>query len=342
MGIKGYDVPDGLQDGTVAVPAKDNVFVWEYDQEEFYKIVPTEKDIANIKRVKPNFAEEEVLIEAKQKRYRKNKTIECRTEYEQYEKDGKLDKLPTTNIFHPTYSGAPIVEKGPGLSIVMRPRIALQMMKVEIPSAVIDDINNYIDDSIIPNAKDYSSKLAGQINRNDKSKQLLFDHIDETGGKMLAGLIQALGNTYMNKVLENEEYETEIDKMWTVHSYEGDYNPLHDHSSKTPIGLSCILYLKVPDQIEALPNPTSGGFFGASGSRDGFTYFNWGTHGTQDINMLRPSTEEYVKPEVGTLIMFPSWLKHSVNPFFGEGERRTFSANLNVMKKKVNDNEKTN
>jgi len=27
-----------------------------------------------------------------------------------------------------------------------------------------------------------------------------------------------------------------MDSMWTVHSYEGDYNPLHDHGTKTPIG----------------------------------------------------------------------------------------------------------
>ena len=47
--------------------------------------------------------------------------------------------------------------------------------------------------------------------------------------------------------------------------------------------------------------------------------------------MLRPATEEYVKPEAWTLIIFPNWLRHSVNPFFGEGERRTFSANVNLF-----------
>ena len=138
----------------------------------------------------------------------------------------------------------------------------------------------------------------------------------------------------MSNVRKDECYKTEMDGMWTVHSYEGDYNPLHDHGTKTPIGLSCILYLKVPDQIAALPNPTEefGGLNGSSGAIDGFTYFNWGTHGMRDFNMLRPATEEYVKPEVGTLLMFPSWLRHSVNPFFGKGERRTLSANLNVNK----------
>ena len=30
------------------------------------------------------------------------------------------------------------------------------------------------------------------------------------------------------------------------------------------------------------------------------------------------------------MLMFPAWLRHGVMPFFGEGERRTFSCNMNV------------
>ena len=131
---------------------------------------------------------------------------------------------------------------------------------------------------------------------------------------------------------QDAKYNIEVDNMWTIHSYEGDYNPLHDHGTKTPIGLSCILYLKVPPQIEAMDDPSMefGGLNNSSGAVDGFTYLTWGSNGMRDINMFRPATEEYVKPEVGTLIMFPAWLRHGVMPFFGEGERRTFSANINV------------
>jgi hypothetical protein len=94
------------------------------------------------------------------------------------------------------------------------------------------------------------------------------------------------------------------------------------------MGLSCILFLKVPPQIEA--NKSLQGLNGASGAVDGFTYLCWGVNGMRDVNMLRPIQEEYVKPEVGTMIIFPSWLRHAVMPFSGEGERRTFSANINV------------
>ena len=36
---------------------------------------------------------------------------------------------------------------------------------------------------------------------------------------------------------------------------------------------------------------------------------------------------QYVVPEEGKFLIFPSWLKHSVAPFYGEGERRTLFAN---------------
>ena len=80
MGITTYDLPPGgLKDGEIATPSKDDVtFTWVYDQEELDKIKPTERDITNVKNATPNLSDEEVLIEAKQKRYRKTKTQEFR------------------------------------------------------------------------------------------------------------------------------------------------------------------------------------------------------------------------------------------------------------------------
>ena len=187
---------------------------------------------------------------------------------------------------------------------------------------------------IYNNGEDFSEKLVGQINRNVKSSQVNFSTESDVG-EAVSSILEKLAVTYMKNVTQND-YDAKISDAWTVHSYEGDYNPLHDHGSETPIGLSCILYLKVPEQIASLPNPAEDfeGLNSSSGAIDGFTYFTWGNSGMRDVNMLRPVTEEYVKPEVGTLIMFPSWLRHSVNPFFGEGERRTFSANINIMEQK--------
>ncbi len=37
-----------------------------------------------------------------------------------------------------------------------------------------------------------------------------------------------------------------------------------------------------------------------------------------------------VKPEAGTMLMFPAWLNHFVNPFHGSGERISIACNLSA------------
>ena len=235
-----------------------------------------------------------------------------------------------------------------GISVAMRNKLAVNIMKAEIPLNVIDELNQHIDEVIIPAAQDLSSGLVGQISRDEHSAQFVFPHDDDGAGEQWANVLNGLGKEYIKQTLGKLEFEdtyteikTDIQNMWTVHSYAGDYNPLHDHGTRSYMGLSCILFLKVPPQIEAIGLPseemiaagvTPGfqGLNGASGAVDGFTYLCWGVNGMRDVNMLRPIQEEYVKPEVGTMIIFPAWLRHAVMPFAGEGERRTFSANINV------------
>ena len=39
-----------------------------------------------------------------------------------------------------------------------------------------------------------------------------------------------------NPITGNREVMT--DELWSVHSYERDYNPIHDHGTKTIMGVS--------------------------------------------------------------------------------------------------------
>ena len=272
------------------------------------------------------------------KRRRKLKQVDDRIEYNEFEAASKLDELNEDNFFHPknqiggaSYDSIEVEDPNVGIKINMRPQVAVNVMKVEFPEEITTELNDHVDTVIIPNNEDHSKGLIGQINRNDKSKQLTFPHQGDDVGEMFSGVLESLAKQYIKSTLQ-KDCSASVDSMWTVHSYEGDYNPLHDHGTKSPMGLSCIFYMKVPEQISKLGNPDEEfeGLNSSSGATDGFTYLTWGTNGQRDVNMLRPITEEYIKPVEGTLIMFPSWLRHSVNPFFGEGERRTFSANISI------------
>ena len=224
---------------------------------------------------------------------------------------------------------AAVGEQGQGgVKASMKTKMALHMLRVELPMEVIDEINSHIDETT---TEDASGGLVGQINQNDKSAQLVFNLTDEVG-QLVKNQIDLYGKSYVNKGF-GRDVTADAFEAWTVHSYAGDFNPLHSHGVRTSAGLSCILYLKVPEQIENIADPSEEGISlnQSSGTVDGFTYFTWGDGDNQDVNRFRPITEEYVKPEVGTMLIFPNWLRHAVMPFYGDGERRTFSANMNIF-----------
>ena len=237
-------------------------------------------------------------------------------------------------------TGEPVPENPGGIEIAFRPKTAVNIMRCQFPNEITTEINQHIEDTIIPNNVDHSEGLVGQIRQNkEKSAQLTFPHKGDEVGEMFGSVLERLAKEFVNRSMgEETECKTSIESMWTVHSYSGDYNPIHDHGTRTPMGVSCIMYLQVPRCIQTLGNPAEEfeGLNESSGAVDGFTYLTWGTNGMRDINMMRPITEEYIKPEVGTLIMFPSWLRHGVMPFFSskeDDERRTFSANINISLK---------
>jgi len=149
--------------------------------------------------------------------------------------------------------------------------------------------------------------------------------------------VTGLGASYVNAVMENTGHALEkprqiaVDEVWSVHSFEGDYNPIHDHGTKTLMGISTTGWTKVPQQI--LDQPTAGSpqysKYNSSGACDGYLAFSYGRNQIMDVERLRPPQSAEVQPQVGRLLVFPSWLQHMVYPFFGKGERRTVASNLN-------------
>jgi hypothetical protein len=207
---------------------------------------------------------------------------------------------------------------------------ALFIMEARLPMGLVKIINEYID-GVRDSAADHSKSLVGQIRQDTRSAQLKLD-LRQKAVSTLATVIVQIGKQYITE--QGYHAAVTANDIWSVHSYEGDYNPLHDHGGNTPLGLSSILYLKVPpviSQKEAVPHGGSPRLHMASGNCDGFTQLGWGATGMRDFSLLRPPTQQYIKPEVGKLLVFPNWLLHRVEPFFGEGERRTLSCNMDVV-----------
>ena len=323
MGIKIFDLPpNALKDGAVA----------DINPEQS---ISTEKEVLT-RNVEKDGTETKITKDNEIGPVVRGEIIEERTspedplvrKYVQYDAN---DRIVSSDPEGSEEFIAAVGEQGQsGVRASMKTKMALHMLRVELPLEVIDEINSHIEEEL-DGAVDLSDKLVGQINRNEKSAQIEFDLNDEVG-KLVKGQIDKAGKSYVNNGF-GRDVTADTFEAWTVHSYAGDFNPLHSHGVRTSAGLSCILYLKVPEQIENIADPSEEGISlnQSSGTVDGFTYFTWGDGDNQDVNRFRPVTEEYVKPEVGTMLIFPNWLRHAVMPFFGDGERRTFSANINIF-----------
>ena len=217
---------------------------------------------------------------------------------------------------------------------------AAVMMECQLPEKLIKDLNTYLD--VYKKDKDRKSlshTLVGQIHQGE---QLLMDHNNEQL-KDYYEFITAMGVVYLdafgnvtghhitNKLID-------IDELWSVHSYEGDYNPIHDHGTKTITGISTTTWTKVPKQIgemgeASLDNNQDFSLYNSSGACDGFLAFTYGRNEIMNTQKLRPPQSITLQPKVGRQLIFPSWMQHMVYPFFGKGERRTVAANLNVWDK---------
>ena len=214
---------------------------------------------------------------------------------------------------------------------------AITFLEGNLPKVMLDELNAHVDEHRAK-MEDYSGNLVGQIKQTEKSQQLSLDRSHPT----VQGLINLLGSagraflkSYAGQIpVEGgadafDKAPVDCFSMWTVHSYEGDYNPLHDHDvsyAQKSMAFSIILYCMVPPQIAQLGDNTK--LHSNGGAIDGCTYFTWGSNTGADHLTLKPKTDRYVVPEEGKFLIFPSWLQHSVAPFYGSGERRTLSANF--------------
>ena len=217
---------------------------------------------------------------------------------------------------------------------------AVFVLETRMPEAMVDDLNSYLDD--LRESEDKESLAGTLVGQIAHGEQLNMDPEHEKV-RSYSKFVTSRGAQYINHFMQNtgnnlgKNRQVAVDETWSVHSYEGDYNPIHDHGTQTVMGISCTTWTKVPPQITQGPRPGSQdyGLYNASGESDGCLCFNYGQSSSWDKERLRPTQNIVVRPQVGRLYMFPQWMQHMVYPFKGEGERRTVAANLNCFRQEL-------
>ena len=209
---------------------------------------------------------------------------------------------------------------------------AVLFLETQLPIRAVKDLNKYLDARHNKGAESFAGKLVGQISHGE---QLKIDHKDplvDPFTKIVANMSQSYLGQFSRMIgVEPLQRIPHVHSLWSVHSYERDYNPVHDHGTDTIMGLSFTTWTKIPKQILDKDDYDSSKLVEASGIADGFLQFHFGQTSSRGLEELRPPFSRMVKPEVGKLIMFPSWCQHCVYPFEGKGERRTVAGNLNMF-----------
>ena len=186
---------------------------------------------------------------------------------------------------------------------------------IKIPKKIINQINKEFEKIIknknLSKKNDYSKKLVGQVKQEiELSKSFINKHLKK--------FINENINKFLKKALNKKSNKIKIIKnLWVVKQLKNDYNPIHFHNGD----LSGVGYLKIPKNL-------------TKGNK------KLKTNGTIDFihgskSFLSNSIYNHI-PKVGDLILFPNYLMHTAYPFKKDGERRSFSFNLEVDKKVSN------
>jgi len=202
------------------------------------------------------------------------------------------------------------------------------ILETQVPNRFVDIINATGDDVLSSEQKsakwDWSHKLVGKVS---KEIQIPVDDADDRAF-LFKTMKQGCLN-YINYIIsKNRAYgwyklagrdgKPTIDNIhlthsWIVSQYAGEYNPYHHHTGD----FSAVVYLKIPSNMEEELNVE----FTDHYPTNGLIEFMYG----ENCDMRSDNIK--FKPEVGTMLVFPSYLKHFVYPFYSEGERRSMSFN---------------
>ena len=186
-----------------------------------------------------------------------------------------------------------------------------KLAKIKLSKKVVNDINQEVERIILnekkSKKKDYSKKLVGEVYQEiELSKNFI--------NKKLKKFIHEKVKNYLKSTINKPTNKINIKNFWVVRQFKNEYNPVHYHDGN----ISGVGYLKIPKNLN-------------------FSKKKKKTNGTIDfINgsrmFLNKSIYNHV-PKVGDLILFPNYLMHTAYPFVVDGERRSFSFNVELDKK---------
>ena len=194
---------------------------------------------------------------------------------------------------------------------ILRP-FGPSIVKLKIPTNIIDDMNKYVDEVVKSDKKskklDFGPNLAGNV------QQEIFLEIEFMKKIKWA---EFLANSCARWIAYEKNTKLtgfEIIRSWVVRQFKNDYNPIHFHTGH----VSGVGYLKVPKNLgettQKGKNNVNGKLVLVDGSKKLFS-----------------NPIFVITPKVGDFYLFPNYLLHAVYPFSDtDDERRSVSFNAKL------------
>ena len=184
--------------------------------------------------------------------------------------------------------------------------------KLKMPQELIDNLNSYVDDTILDiekiNDLDHGDKLAGNVKQEFRLEKSFLES---------SGFLKFLAHGTTNWIKFSDQKEInkfEVIDSWIVRQFQNEYNPIHYHSGH----ISGVGYLKTPRN------------FGESYQSSKKNNLNGQIALVHGNRMFNSRAMINIKPMVGDFYLFPNYLMHTVYPFLGTNEERR-SVSFNAM-----------
>ena len=208
----------------------------------------------------------------------------------------------------------------------------------KLPKELMDDFNkdcwDIVKDKELSKTSDHSHALVGQV----EQEILISADIVNKWGQWFGEQVRKYASGYFSqfdipeqgiltvareKALQTaNRIQINIKSAWYIRSFAGDYNPIHTH---TDCELTCVGFLKVPD-LSAERKKKQG--YDSPRSPNGVLEILNNT-GSSDKSFFENDRIGFF-PKVGNWYLFPANLRHGVYPYKSDGERRSFSINMNT------------
>ena len=188
------------------------------------------------------------------------------------------------------------------------------IVKIKMPSTMIDEMNNYVDLVIQDDQKskmlDQGSKLIGKV------RQEFLLEVEFMKKIKWAEFLSSFVSRWVNEELKKKIKHFQLIESWIVRQFQNDYNPVHWHTGD----ISGVGYLKVPSYLGDSSQSNK------KTNENGKLQLIFGSP-----NLFSKSTF-LIKPEEGDFYLFPNYLMHTVYPFSGsQEERRSVSFNAKIQ-----------